>query len=411
MMEKKKVSVQASILWNSAGSMVYLFTQWLITVLVVRIAGVSVAGDFTLAMSVNNIFYSIAMQGIRNYQISDVKGKYKDGTYICSRIIGCAVTFIICTLYCGIISYSKEQKLCIVVYCLFKMAEALYDVYAGIFQKYWRMDYLGKSWMLKGILTFIGFLITLYLTSNLILAISCMAVVFFGCIVFYDVPRTRKITDTSMVWKDWDNILLIKECLPLLCYTILSTTIPTIPRLFLERQMGSYALGIYGSVSTPTLIVQMGASYIFSPFMTLFAEQYNDRKGKEFKGNLIKCLAAIGALGIVSLIGGKILGRWGLLLLYGEEVAAYETLLLPLIVCTILTAIVWMLCALLTVTRDFKGLLISNAYALIVSFLLSGVLIKLFDIQGTCIALGISLTVEIIGLYLFLVKRLRNQFQ
>ena len=46
-MTEKKVSVQASILWNSAGSMVYLITQWLITVLVVRMAGVSVAGDFT----------------------------------------------------------------------------------------------------------------------------------------------------------------------------------------------------------------------------------------------------------------------------------------------------------------------------------------------------------------------------
>ena len=53
--------------------MVYLITQWLISVLVVRLSGVETAGILTLAMSVNNVFYSIAMQGIRNYQVSDMK--------------------------------------------------------------------------------------------------------------------------------------------------------------------------------------------------------------------------------------------------------------------------------------------------------------------------------------------------
>ena len=43
-MEEKKVSIQKSIIWNSAGSMVYLITQWLISVLVVRLSGVETAG-------------------------------------------------------------------------------------------------------------------------------------------------------------------------------------------------------------------------------------------------------------------------------------------------------------------------------------------------------------------------------
>lgn len=60
---------------------------------------------------------------------------------------------------------------------------------------------------------------------------------------------------------------------------------------------------------------------------------------------------AIALISVVALGGGKILGHWGLELLYGDEVAAHEDLLLPLIGCTILTAIVWFLCALLTVVR------------------------------------------------------------
>ena len=91
-MEEKKVSIQKSIIWNSAGSMVYLITQWLISVLVVRLSGVETAGVLTLAMSVNNVFYSIAMQGIRNYQVSDMKEKYTSGIYVSSRLIICILS-------------------------------------------------------------------------------------------------------------------------------------------------------------------------------------------------------------------------------------------------------------------------------------------------------------------------------
>lgn len=62
-MEEKKVSIQKSIIWNSAGSMVYLITQWLISVLVVRLSGVETAGILTLAMSVNNVFTASLCRG------------------------------------------------------------------------------------------------------------------------------------------------------------------------------------------------------------------------------------------------------------------------------------------------------------------------------------------------------------
>ena len=67
-MEHKKISMKASILWNSWGSIFYLGCQWLLTVLVVRLAGVEESGILSLAMSVSNIWYSLAVYGMRNYQ-------------------------------------------------------------------------------------------------------------------------------------------------------------------------------------------------------------------------------------------------------------------------------------------------------------------------------------------------------
>lgn len=407
-MERKKISIQSSILWNSAGSIVYLVTQWIISIFVVRFSGVEDAGNLTLAMSVNNIFYSIAMQGIRNFQVSDTNEKYKDHTYVYNRIISCILSFGICLLYCGIIQYSSEQKICIIAYCLFKMSEALYDVYAGICQKNWRMDYIGKSWMIKGIVT-LGAFVGFYLISgNLLWAILGMAISSYIVVGVYDVPKTHSLSQIRISLKDKDCLKLTIECFPLLCYLILSTIVPTIPRIFMERILGNYALGIYGSIATPTAIVQMGASYIFNPFLTLFAEQYNSGKIVQFRNTMKKCILTISCFSVIALIGGKILGKWGLNLIYGSEVAEYVSLLLPLILCTILTSLVWFLCALLTVVREFKGLIISNLIVVILSGISSIFCLKIFGMQGASIALGISLGVEILFLWLFLKKKLNS---
>ena len=79
------------------------------------------------------------------------------------------------------------------------------------------------------------------------------------------------------------------------------------------------------------MIVQMGASYVFNPFITLFAEQYSSGNIRDFWKTFRKCMAAILLISVVALGGGKIFGHWGLELLYGDEVAAHEDLLLPLI--------------------------------------------------------------------------------
>lgn len=410
-MEEKRISMQASIIWNSVGSIVYLATQWVISVLVVRLAGVEAAGNFTLATSINNVFYSIAMFGVRNYQVSDVNSKYEDATYINSRIVSCVFSFLVCIGYCVCMGYVVEQKACIIFYCTFKMSEALYDVYAGICQKNWRMDYIGKSWMLRGVVTFVGFFVVLYISSDLVLSIFCMSVLSYSVIVFYDIPTAKRLANINFRGKIRNALLLMKECFPLFCYMILSTLITTIPRVVMERILGSYALGVYGSVSSPTLIVQMGASYIFNPFLTLFAEQFSNRQKKDFWKTFQICMLGIAGLSICALVGGKLLGKWGLNLLYGKEIAEYVSLLIPLIVCTILTAVIWMLCALLTIVREFRGLIISNLVALLASTSSSMIFIKSFDMQGASYSLTLSFLIEIVCLFLFLKKKTDVQFQ
>ena len=167
-MSEKKLSMQSSIIWNSLGSIFYLGCQWLITVLVVRLSGVAEAGILSLAMSVSNIWYCFAVYGMRNFQVSDAINKYNDGTYIISRIVTGVASLAGCIIYIMVIPYDSYQRECILLYFLYRLTEACFDVYAGIFQKNWRLDLAGKSMILRGTLTLISFIIVLKTTQNML---------------------------------------------------------------------------------------------------------------------------------------------------------------------------------------------------------------------------------------------------
>ena len=151
----------------------------------------------------------------------------------------------------------------------------------------------------------------------------------------------------------------------------------------------------------------MGATYIFNPFVTLFAERYTQKDYHGFLSILKKCTLAVFGIAIAGVLGGKLLGVWGLNLLYGPEIAAYVKLLIPLILCTILTAFSWLLCGVLTATRQFRGLVIANILAVISSIIFSPVLEKYFSMQGASMALALATILEIIVLLIYLGKDLR----
>ena len=138
-MEIKKTSLKSGIMWNTWGNIYYLFCQWLLTILVVRLANFEMAGELSYAMTLSNIFYSIAIYGMRNFQVSDIKNKYPNGTYIFSRLITSGLSIVLCLILLVISGYTFEKSLVIFMYVIFKLSETIFDVYSGIFQKQWRV--------------------------------------------------------------------------------------------------------------------------------------------------------------------------------------------------------------------------------------------------------------------------------
>ena len=380
------LSVKLNMLWNSAGSLTYLGCQWLITVLVVRLSdGYDAAGALSLAMSVYNMFSSLAIYRMYTYQVSDVTHENTVGEYFALRLITCGTALLLILVYalatCPLNSFTT-----IGLYAIYKIASLLIDVLHGLDQQNRRMDYIGKSLSIQGAASLVVFCIGMALTSNLDISIIGMtaAIILIG--IVYDLPRSTQFETLHIGISKKKALHLLGYCLPIVIAAVACGAAPSIPRQYLAALSGSAALGIYASVAAPVAIIQMGASYIYNPLLGYFSEAYVNKNMKQLAVLLIKAAGGIAALGIISALALYWLGEPLLVLFFGESIAPYAYLLTPIIAVAMVTAFVWFLNDVLVAIRDFKGSFIGNIAAAASSIPLTLYFVPLFDMNGVSFA-------------------------
>ena len=133
------------------------------------------------------------------------------------------------------------------------------------------------------------------------------------------------------------------------------------PKTVLEQTFGAEVLGIYSAMASPTLIVQVFASVAFSPLLPVYTKEYLDGNYRVFQGMVHKLLLFLAACSILIAVAGQLVGRLGLSILFGETILEHYELFLPIIWCTILTAIVWIFSSILIAMRAIRSLLIGMA--------------------------------------------------
>ena len=410
--ENKKLSIKQNMLYNSVGSITYLMCQWLITIVVVRLSNYENAGILSLAMSINNILYAISTFGLRNYQVSDIHYKYSDFEYLVARGVTCSFSAFCCVLFALLNSthYSPEQVFCILLYFLFKVTESFFDAIQGIQQKKYRMDYVGKSFILRGVLTLAGFTVVLWLTDNLALSIIAMLLLSAMVAFLYDLRNCRRLTELSGEIQ-WDRIkAVIMENMPLMFNEMFMTSIVSIARYFLEFYEGSEVLGIYSSIATPTVIIQAACNMIYSPLITEYAVHYNKKDFKAYKRLLFGVAAVFLLILLIIMAGVYILGEWGLELLFGKEILIYSYLLAQTVLVTFLVAFMYWMSALMVVARKQRSVMVINGVAVLLIIVLSMFFIPLYGINGINYALFAVFLIDIVLLGILVAITIRKHF-
>ncbi len=403
--------LRKNLVFNTAGSLVFYVCQAVMNLLVTALAGVEANGLLATAMTIANVALSAASFGMRTFQVSDLRGQYADRIYLLSRYLTVALAWAGCMAFAFANAYSAAQRWVIFLYAGYRLVESWSDVWHAYLQKAERMDIVGISFGVRGLLTAGTVVAGLLLTNDLIVTLAVLLALNAGYVLAVDVPLARRRADfanraggsvASLLWR----------CLPLAVYASLNTSIGSAPRYFCERILGSVALNYFANVFLPVMLLQVAAVYLFVPFITTFARLWNDRDAAGWRKALRLGLLALAALWAAGAAGVALLGRWGLSLLYPStpEILEYTGLLQPLVLCAVLTVAATVLCNLLTIARAMGALIAGNLIGLAAALAASLLLIPAFGLWGTALATMAGLGAQALALGAFLWLAGRRQF-
>ena len=271
------------------------------------------------------------------------------------------------------------------------------------------MDYVGKSLTLQGVISLAVFCVTQLIALSLFVTLICMTagIIFIG--IVFDLPRSSRFEKLAISISKKKTWYLLKRCFPIVVAAVACGAAPSIPRQILSALDGTTALGIYASVAAPVTIIQMGASYIYNPLLGYFSEAYADRNMNQLASLLLKASTGIAALGVIAAIALGLFGKPLLTLMFGNSIAPYAYLMMPVIVCSMITAYVWFLNDVLVALRHFKGSFIGNVCAAALSIPAACAFIPQFGMNGVSFATIAAYTISAFIMLVTLLKMFRSQ--
>ncbi len=410
--EEKENSIQRSMLFYTAGSIIYYACQWVLAVVIVWISGYEAAGVLSIAMTVCSAPAIVGLFNVRAFQVSDLKGEYNTRTYTNSRHVTNVLSYIVCICMIAAGKYNLEKTLVILVYMLYKAAEGTADVYYGIEQKHNRLDIAGISYTIRGFGTIIPFVLVQILTDNLLISLAAISICSYGVILLFDIPKCRKLEAVTGAGEDHKSSIsevtsLLITCVPLAVVAFANNLSVNLPKIALESYFGSEAMGYFSSVTSPSIGVQLVAMTLFAPLVTPLTLAFQQKKKKTFYGMIKKFLVLLAVISAVCVAGAALLGKFALMLIFGAGIEPYVYLLVPSIWMMILLAVCSCLFSVCTLLREIKLQYLIGAMGLISSVVFALTIVKQFAMMGVIYAQIGSIAVQIIIQMIIIGRRLK----
>lgn len=390
MLNEKRNSIMNNIIYTGIGSIIYTFCQWLLTIIIIRICGYTDSGYYALAITVTNTFYSISLWGIRSFQVADINNKYDYSDYFYVRVLTNIIATILFFIFMLANRYSYSKSIIIVFYMLYKVIDSFYDFFDALCQKNMRMDIVSISMIIRSLISTVVFALLCLLYKSVLPAIISMIIISVAFLYFYNYrfcKKNFKINYRINLFKI-KNLLLV--CMPLMLSGFMTSFNLMIPKYIFEKMQGSELLGIYTTVTSPALIVQLAAQTILGPLLPVLSKYYNGKEYKNFRTIIIKFLLLLSIILLLVLIGIRLFGNWAIGLIYGRDLSKYSELLYLAAVSSFFTISLWLTNYLLLLINKIKTQLITSTISAFICLLISHHCVKYFSLNGISIAVIIS---------------------
>jgi O-antigen/teichoic acid export membrane protein len=323
-------------LWMFIGQCGYAAGQWAILILLARLDGPVLVGQFTLAMAI--IGPIVVFSQVREIQAVDPNARYAFADYRAVRLYTTAFALVVILLVAAFAGYPVAVAAVICAVGLTRTIESLSDIYYGLAQRHERLDRVAQSMLLRTMLGCVVLGIVLLVTGSLVTALLAQAFAWTVVWWLFDRRVARSWQDnpdapghiTSNTWRV--RLQLAWVGLPLGGAVMLGTLNANVPRYVVEGSLGLEALGIFAALAQFIVVGNTVIMAVCDAAIPRLANLFAAGRTAAFRRLLLQ-LCSIGAgLGLAGVLVAFFIGEPLLYLVYGEAFSAQSRLLVWIMV-------------------------------------------------------------------------------
>ncbi len=338
--------------WNTLGSAAWSFVFPVVTMVSTQIVGVERAGMISMAFVIGLLLMFVGNFGTRAYQASDINEQHTFIDYQVSRWVTCAIMLLLGWWYAKFRGYSGEMMDITTAVLIYRMIDALADVYEGRLQQVDKLYLGGVSQFVRSASAIVAFSLTLLISQNPSAACWAMAIVAILTFVVVTLPLTLLETPSSKGFNPSSVIELLKVTAPLFIAIFLFNVIENMPKLVMEGSLSYDSQLFFNALYFPAQMILIIGQLVYKPLIVKMAGVWQDEtKRRKFDFLMLGIFAVIvmvtaGAWAIMAAIGIPVMS-----FLYGVDFEEYRYLSYVMIVTGGITAAIDFVYQVITVMR------------------------------------------------------------
>ena len=409
MKNNQPISTEKVYFWNLLGNLAFAGSSVLFTLIVTRMTSPMEADSFSLAYGIAAILVVVGMFQVRSYQGTDVHYRHSFTSYSIARGLSLLLMVAIFFPYLfisGIDLHESSKITIIALYVLFRMCEAISDLFQGMFQRHERLDIAGKSmtirYSISTILLFVFLLVTKSLTQSLLYLVLLNFIFVFSC----DYVKSKEFESIDFSVKNlksnlFDAIAILKNCIPLFISGFLLAYIFNEPRIAIDSEirLGHFIAGTqrdYNILFMPVFFMSLFI-LILRPLTTQLAILWKNKDLKKFDAIIKKLFVIVLGVGLILTVLAYLIGTPILSLVFGLPLYQHSSTLAILVFSGILYSLGIVFGDVMTVIRKQTYLLPVYLFMFITSKLTNDYFVHRLGLLGASLSFLIVMFVYFSG--------------
>ena len=372
-------------IWTILSGLFYSASSTVMLMVTTNVLGGAGGDVFSLGLMIGQQLITVGYFYIRNYQVSDVKQMYSFGDYFTSRVLTCFIMLIAAIIWIFVGGYERKESLVILFVCIYKMIEALSDVFEGLYHQRGRYDLASKGVVLKNIVSIASYMIALIVTKDIVISTAILAIAFVLMFLIFDSTVVGVFDKVKFVFDGKKQISLHLACLPLFINQFLITYINNSAKYAIEALNQSAMLTEYNIIFMPAFVINLFSGFILKPLITTMAKLNDEKNYNGLRKILNKQKIWIFILTLICVVGAYLLGTPVLSLLFHIDISNYRRELCIILVGGGFCALYNAYCYAIVIIRKQYSMLISCITTAILAAMFMPGLVKGFGMLGASV--------------------------